>query len=109
MCPADPPGAKDEVRDVLNTLAVLDGAEEGRPVVPHDVRVALHDLERGSDVRCNIDLGSERGDVRRKVTSRLILNAGARAHLVDDEEIRLRDTRSALARDLVSTRDVDLV
>ena len=46
--------------------------------------IALHHLERGADVRREVDL-------------------------VDDQQIRLGDARPALARDLVAGSDVDHV
>lgn len=36
-------------------------------------------------------------------------SGGRRTHLVDDQEVRLRDTRSTFTRDLITARDVDHV
>lgn len=36
------------------------------------------------------------------------MSGSKRTYLVDDEQVRLRDARPSLARDLVATRDIDL-
>src|SRR5260221_1940325 len=67
---------------LLEAVTGLEIGELERPLATHLLRVVGHDLERGADHRREVDL-------------------------VDDEEIRLRDARPALARDLVARGDVD--
>src|SRR5579862_1901525 len=55
--------------------------QEG-PLAPHLAGIAVHDLKRGAHIRSEIDF-------------------------VDYQQIRARDSRTALARNLVSGRDVD--
>lgn len=60
-----------------------DRSKDGRTAFPHHGTVTLHDVERCTDVRGQIDF-------------------------VDNQEIRLGDTGTAFSWDLVSTADVDL-
>lgn len=50
------PRGKDEVGDVVNAGALLHAREQRRAVAAHDLRVALHDVERRADVRRQVDL-----------------------------------------------------
>src|SRR5690349_2636807 len=74
-----PPNPRD---DVLQAGAALEVREDERPVTAHQLGVARHDVEAGTDVRGEIDL-------------------------VDHEEIRARHARTAFTRDLVTAGDVD--
>ncbi len=49
-------GALDELRNVFGTRSGLQVAEHVRPILPHALGVALHDGERGADVRREINL-----------------------------------------------------
>src|SRR5262249_50055990 len=73
------PNPRDHLRQ---SVARLEAGEEERPLAAHRPGVALHHGKAGADVRREVDL-------------------------VDDQEIRARDARSALARNLVAARDVD--
>src|ERR1041384_2536569 len=66
----------------LPSSTVPDVGEAERPVAAHRLRVARHHAEVRADVRREIDL-------------------------VDDEEVRARDARPALARNLVAAGHVD--
>ena len=74
----------DERDDVGQALPGLQVGEHERPLAAHPARVAVHHLERRADHRREVDL-------------------------VDDQQVRARDARPALARDLVARRDVDHV
>ena len=76
------PRREQVAHDRVDSHAVPALGEDGRPVSPHSRGVALHDAEVGAHV------GREIG-------------------LVDDEEVALRDSRTALARHLVAPGDVD--
>lgn len=110
------PCAQDELDDGLGSLAVPDRRKQGRAVVAHQVGVALHHLERGTDVGCEVGLRGRRARASEshegsfgQMTSRRASEKRCEiSHLVDDEQIRLTDARTSLARDLVPSRDVDL-
>src|SRR4051794_21036794 len=72
----------DEGHYLVEALPGLEVREHERTIAAHLARVAIHDLERRTDMRREVDL-------------------------VDDEEIALHDAGAALARDLVPGRDVD--
>ena len=71
-----------DAHDLGDALAGPAVGEHERLAVAHQRRVALHDLEAGADVRREVGL-------------------------VDDQDVRLRDARAVLARDLVAGGDVD--
>src|SRR5687767_644809 len=73
----------EEVRDhVVDAVADVRACEDDGPALAHALGIALHDVEARADVRCEIDL-------------------------VDDEEIALRHSGTAFARDFVTAGDVD--
>jgi len=51
-----PPGSQDKIHHVLNSVSMLDGAEEGRAVVSHEVGIAFHHCEGSADVGGEIGL-----------------------------------------------------
>src|SRR5262249_56527684 len=67
---------------LFQTCTTLEVREDERPLSAHEPGVARHDVEAGADVRGEVDL-------------------------VDHEEIRTRHAGPALARDFVSSGDVD--
>src|SRR6185369_5208097 len=72
-------GSHDELLDDVEAVALLYIGEHPRSLATHLQRVALHDVERGAHHWREIDL-------------------------VDDQQIRARDSRAAFARNLVSGR-----
>ena len=79
-----PPGAQDQVHNRVHALAVLDLRENGWPTLSHLPGIAIHDPQV-----CSHDLRQIR--------------------LVDNQQVALRDARTALPRDLVSSAHVDHV
>lgn len=92
------PRRQDEVNDILHSLSFLDTGKDRGPVSSHELRITVHNLERSVHERREIDLWvtvwhcqlRSRYDVVQWDT-----------RLIDDQQIRLRDTRTTLARDLV--------
>src|SRR5262245_17430010 len=74
--------APDPGDDPVQPFTRLQVREHERLPAAHEARVALHDAEVGADVRRQIDL-------------------------VDHQQVRARDARTTLARNLVAARDVD--
>lgn len=54
--PRSPPRGEYELDDVVDALALFDAREHSRPVAAHELRIAVHDLQGGADVRCEVDL-----------------------------------------------------
>ncbi len=79
-----PTGPLDESRHVRDAGAGADIGEHERTLAAHPARVAVHHLQAGAD---------QRGEIG----------------LVDHQQVAPGDSRPALARDLVSRRDVDHV
>ncbi len=76
------PGVEEVIEDGLHPRAVFDRGEDKGAVAPHATRVAIHHLKIGAHLGGEVDL-------------------------VDDQEIRLGDAGSALARNLITAGDVD--
>ena len=70
--------------DFIHADSMLDLRKHERPVAPHRARVALHHSEVRAD-------------------------GGREVGFVDDEQVGLRDSRAALARDFVASGDVDYI
>mmetsp|Transcript_13598 Transcript_13598/g.38688 ORF Transcript_13598/g.38688 Transcript_13598/m.38688 type:complete len:310 (-) Transcript_13598:39-968(-) len=76
------PGSQDGLFDLLHADVVLHRGEDRGAVTAHGARVPAHHLEVGAHSR-------------------------GKVHLVDHEEVRLRDAGASLAGHLVSAGDVD--
>ena len=70
------------VDDLVDAVADVASREDDRTALTHALGIARHDLEARADV-------------------------GREVGLVDDQQIALRDTGAAFARDLVAAGDVD--
>src|SRR5216683_6367143 len=81
-CRAEPAFVFDEARDRVDAASGSEVGEHERAGAAHAFGIALHDFERGADVRRKIDL-------------------------VDDQEIRAGDAGAALGGNLVAGGDVD--
>ena len=60
--PRRPPGRQDELHYIVDALVLLHAREHRRAVPAHELRVAVHDLERGVDVLGDVDLTSRGRD-----------------------------------------------
>mmetsp|Transcript_15517 Transcript_15517/g.30341 ORF Transcript_15517/g.30341 Transcript_15517/m.30341 type:complete len:255 (+) Transcript_15517:254-1018(+) len=77
-------GLHDVIHNFVDALPVPHRSEDRRSVVAHELRVAVHNRQVGSHCLCKVDL-------------------------VDDEHIRLGDSRASFPRHLVAPGDVDHV
>lgn len=78
------PGTQNEVNNVIHSLTMLHHREDSRAALSHLGRIALHNLQIGTNNLGQIDL-------------------------VDNQQVRAGDTRSALSGHLVTSSDIDNV
>lgn len=91
-----PPCSEDEVRNIVHPLALPYALEHGGSITTHQFRISLHDLQGCADIRRQVDLQKLSGLHPRFERAEV-------AHLVNHEQVRLRDSRASFPRDLVST------
>ena len=78
------PGTNDQVHDVIQALSILDHREDSGTTLTHLRRISLHDTQIRANSLSKIDL-------------------------VDDQQIRARDTGATLTGHLITTRYVNNV